>query len=91
MGEKIDLIVKRDGKTKSKREVEFKDINLDERCELMDTMMIVSDRKNPKVFTNMIKCIKVATNMTDEQINEFANEEIFQLFGVIGEALNKKK
>ena len=91
MGEKIDLIVKRDGKTKSKREVELKDINLDERCELMDTMMIVSDRKNPKVFNNMIKCIKVATNMTDEQINEFANEEIFQLFGVIGEALNKKK
>ncbi len=40
MGEKIDLIVKRDGKTKSKREVELKDINLDERCELMDTMMI---------------------------------------------------
>jgi hypothetical protein len=29
--------------------------------------------------------------MTDEQINEFSNEEIMQLFQVIGDALNKKK
>jgi len=29
--------------------------------------------------------------MTDEQINDFTNEEIIELFKVIGDALNKKK
>ena len=68
-----------------------KDINLDERCELMDLMMQVSKENNSKFFTNMVQCIRVATNMTDEMINEFSNEEIMELFRVIGDALNKKK
>ena len=91
MANKIDLVVKRDGKTESKREVTLKDINLDERCELVDLMMQVSREDNPKMFTNMVNCIRTATDMTDEQINEFSNEEIIELFKVIGDALNKKK
>ena len=91
MANKIDLVVKRDGKTESKREVTLKDINLDERCELVDLMMQVSKEDNPKMFTNMVNCIRTATDMTDEQINEFSNEEIIELFKVIGDALNKKK
>ena len=87
----IDLVVKRDGKTKSKREITLKDINLDARCELVDLMMQVSKENNPKMFTNMVNCIRVGTDMTDEQINEFTNEEIIELFKVIGDALNKKK
>ena len=39
MSNKIDLVVKRDGKTESKREITLKDINLDERCELVDLMI----------------------------------------------------
>ena len=91
MANKIELVVKRDGKTESKREVTLKDINLDERCELVDLMMQVSRENNPKMFTNMVNCIRVGTDMTDEQINEFSNEEIIELFKVIGDALNKKK
>ncbi len=89
--EKIDLVIKRDGKVKSKREVTLKDINLDDRCELMDLMMQVSKENNTKFFTNMVNCIRVATDMTDDMINEFSNEEIMELFRVIGDALNKKK
>ena len=91
MANKIDLVVKRDGKKESKREVTLKDINLDERCELVDLMMEVSKDSNPKMFTNMVNCIRVGTDMTDEQINEFSNDEIIELFKVIGDALNKKK
>tara|TARA_Y100000401_G_scaffold117351_1_gene125761 strand:+ start:1258 stop:1533 length:276 start_codon:yes stop_codon:yes gene_type:complete len=91
MSKKIELVIKRDGKVKSKREVTLKDINLDERCELMDLMMQVSKERNSKFFTNVVNCIRVATDMTDEQINEFSNEELFQLFKVIGDALNEKK
>tara|TARA_R110000824_G_scaffold174627_6_gene352801 strand:- start:349 stop:624 length:276 start_codon:yes stop_codon:yes gene_type:complete len=91
MEKKIELVVKRDGKVKSKREVTLKDINLDDRCELMDLMMQVSKDNNAKFFTNMVNCIRLATNMTDDMINEFANEEIIELFKVIGEALNEKK
>ena len=91
MGNKIDLVIKRDGKVESKREVELKDINLDERCKLVDLMMQVSREENPNMFTNMVNCIRTATNMTDEAINDFTNEEIIELFKVIGEALNKKK
>ena len=91
MANKIELVVKRDGKTESKREVTLKDINLDERCELVDLMMQVSRENNPKMFTNMVNCIRTATDMTDEQINDFSNEEIIELFKVIGDALNKKK
>tara|TARA_R100000808_G_C2086763_1_gene108643 strand:- start:417 stop:692 length:276 start_codon:yes stop_codon:yes gene_type:complete len=91
MANKIDLVVKRDGKTESKREITLKDINLDERCELVDLMMQVSRQDNPKMFTNMVNCIRVGTDMTDEQINEFSNDEIIELFKVIGDALNKKK
>jgi hypothetical protein len=54
-------------------------------------MMQVSKENNPKMFTNMVNCIRVGTDMTDEQINEFTNEEIIELFKVIGDALNKKK
>jgi formylmethanofuran dehydrogenase subunit B len=91
MGNKIDLVIKRDGKVESKREVTLKDINLDERCKLMDLMMQVSKDGNTKFFTNLVQSIRIATDMTDEQINEFSNEEIMQLFQVIGDALNKKK
>ena len=91
MANKIDLVVKRDGKTESKREITLKDINLDERCELVDLMMQVSRQDNPKMFTNMVNCIRVGTDMTDEQINEFSNDEILELFKVIGDALNQKK
>ena len=91
MANKIELVVKRDGKTESKREVTLKDINLDERCELVDLMMQVSRENNPKMFTNMVNCIRTATDMTDEMINDFSNEEIIELFKVIGDALNKKK
>ena len=91
MGNKIDLVIKRDGKIESKREVILKDINLDDRCELVDLMMQVSKDNNPKMFTNMVNCIRTATDMTDEQINDFTNEEIIELFKVIGEAINKKK
>lgn len=88
---KIDLVVKRDGKVVSKREVVLKDISLDDRCELMDTMMLVTDKSNRKIFTHMVHCIRTATDMTDEHINEFSNDEIAELFKVIGEALDKKK
>ena len=57
----------------------------------MDLMMQVSKENNSKFFTNMVDSIRVATDMTDEQINEFSNEEIMELFRVIGDALNKKK
>ena len=89
--EKIDLVIKRDGKVKSKREVTLKDINLDERCELMDLMMQVSKEGDTKFFTNLVQSIRVATDMTDDMINEFSNEEIMELFKIIGDALNKKK
>ena len=91
MANKIDLVVERDGKVESKRQVTLKDINLDERCKLVDLMMTVSKEDNPNMFTNMVNCIRTATDMTDEQINEFSNEEIIELFKVIGDALNKKK
>jgi len=91
MANKIDLVIERDGKVESKRQVTLKDINLDERCELVDLMMQVSREDNPKMFTNMVNCIRVGTDMTDEQINEFNHEEIIELFKVIGDALNKKK
>ena len=91
MANKIDLVIERDGKVESKRQVTLKDINLDERCQLVDLMMQVSQDNNPKMFTSMVNCIRTATDMTDEQINDFTNEEIIELFKVIGEALNKKK
>jgi hypothetical protein len=91
MSNKIELVIKRDGKVESKKEVELKDINLDERCELMDLMMQVSKDKNSKFFTSVVNCIRIATDMNDEQINDFTNEELFQLFQVIGDALDKKK
>jgi hypothetical protein len=86
----ITLKVKRDGKLESTKKVQLKDINLDERCELMDLMM-TTNKDNSKFFTNIVNCIRVATDMTDEEINKFTNEELIELFKVIGDALNQKK
>ena len=86
----ITLKIKRDGKLESTRKVQLKDINLDERCELMD-LMLITNKDNSKFFTNIVNCIRVATNMTDDEINEFNNEELIELFKVIGDALNQKK
>ena len=69
---------------------DVKDLNLDERVKFTN---IVSKRGSLEkmLFGDYVQMIRIATNLTDEQINDFTDVEI----GLVGwkcyEVVNKKK
>ena len=71
-------------------EIEIEELSLDKREELnVFIWKMFNDKKG--MFGPSINVIRTATNMTDEQINELSNEQIFQAAIEISNIVNKKK
>ena len=68
---------------------DVKNLNLDERCEFNN--IVTKQAVDKMVWGDYVKMIRIATNLTDEQINDFTDVEI----GLVGwkcyEVVNKKK
>ena len=71
-------------------EIEIKDLTLDKREELN---IFIWEMVNSKtgMFGPSVNVIRRATNMTDDQINELSNDQIFQAAIGISNIVNKKK
>ena len=80
--------VKVEGKGFKPLEVELKDLNLTERAEIND---VIFDEKTPKNFSFWLDVIKKGTNLSDDDVHKYSNDEIFGIGGKIIIEMNKKK
>ncbi len=71
-------------------EIEVKEPNLDEREELNAFLYKMFNEKNG-MFGPSINIIRLTTNLTDEDINQYSNDQIFQIAIEISNFVNKKK
>tara|TARA_R110000824_G_scaffold286567_1_gene474697 strand:- start:81 stop:332 length:252 start_codon:yes stop_codon:yes gene_type:complete len=69
-------------------DVEIKQLNLTERAEINDLIMDKDIKKN---FSFWLDIIKRGTELIEDDINKFSNDEIYALGGQIIVEMNKKK
>ena len=69
-------------------DVEIKQLNLTERAEINDLIMDKDIKKN---FSFWLDIIKRGTELIEDDINKFSNDEIYALGGQIIDEMNKKK
>tara|TARA_R110000824_G_scaffold176451_1_gene355414 strand:+ start:5146 stop:5412 length:267 start_codon:yes stop_codon:yes gene_type:complete len=69
-------------------EVELKDLTLDERAEVNDAIM---DENQSKNFSFWINIIRKGTELSDDEINSYSQNEIYALGSKIINDMNKKK
>lgn len=69
---------------------EVKDLNLDERVEL-NTIITGRENLGKLEFGDFVKMIRMATTMTDDEINKFTDTEIITIANRCYEVVNKKK
>ena len=69
---------------------DVKDLNLDERIEF--NKVITNEGQYTKLsFGNFVQAVRVATTMTDEEINKLTDTEIIAIANRCYEVVNKKK
>tara|TARA_R110002020_G_scaffold144793_1_gene317949 strand:- start:140 stop:397 length:258 start_codon:yes stop_codon:yes gene_type:complete len=68
--------------------IEIKQLTLDERAEIND---MIIDTEISKNFSFWLKIIRIGTDWTDEEINNYSTDEIVAIAGSIIEETNKKK
>lgn len=71
-------------------EVEVREPNLDEREDLNALLYKMFNEKNG-MFGPSINIIRMMTKLTDDDINNYSNEQIFQIAIEISNFVNKKK
>ena len=70
--------------------LEVKDFNLNERIELNNLLYKFFNNKEG-MFGPAIDIVRMATDLDDNQINDYSNEEIFQIAIAVSNHVNKKK
>ena len=91
MSKTVKVVIKQGKKVISERDVVLKPPPLYGRAPPYDLIWEHLDAPNKKFFSRCVKMIQAATDYTDDEINGFSNEEIYQLFTHITEHVNKKK
>tara|TARA_R100000664_G_scaffold34247_1_gene55735 strand:+ start:13904 stop:14167 length:264 start_codon:yes stop_codon:yes gene_type:complete len=71
-------------------EIEVKEPNLDEREELNALLYKMFNDKNG-MFGPSINIIRMMTKLTDDDINNYSNDQIFLIAMTISNFVNKKK
>ena len=69
---------------------EVKDLNLDERVEF-NNIITKSGGVVNLGFGEFVEMVRIATTLTDEEINEFTDTEIISISNRCYEVVNKKK
>ena len=70
--------------------LEVKDFNLNDRIELNNLLYQFFNNKEG-MFSPAIDIVRMATDLEDEGINNYSNEEIFQIAIAVSNHVNKKK
>ena len=69
---------------------EVKDLNLDERVEY-NNILTRNGGINNIIFGDFVKMVRIATTLTDEEINQYTDTEIIAMANRSYEVVNKKK
>tara|TARA_Y100000004_G_scaffold127055_1_gene143040 strand:+ start:438 stop:734 length:297 start_codon:yes stop_codon:yes gene_type:complete len=91
----IHLEVKDGKKTILDKEVELKDLTIDEICEYEDILIehthtLQTDQPLSNIYKRTLKVIRLATNLTDDEIKDLGREGRMQLFRIIVDQSEKK-
>lgn len=91
----IHLVIKDKKKTILDREVELKDLNIDDVCEYEDLMIehtqaLSSETPLANIYKRTLKLIRLATNLTDNEIMDIGRDGRMKLFQLIVEQTEKK-
>ena len=70
--------------------LEVKDFNLNDRIELNNLLYQFFNNKEG-MFSPAIDIVRMATELSDEEINNYSNDEIFQIAIAVSNHVNKKK
>ena len=70
--------------------LDIKEFNLNERIELNNLLYKFFNNKEG-MFGPAIDIVKMATELSDEDINNYTNDEIFQIAITVSNHVNKKK
>ena len=70
--------------------LEVKEFNLSERIELNNLLYQFFNNKEG-MFGPAIDIVRMATELSDDEINDFSNDEIFQIAIAVSNHVNKKK
>ena len=70
--------------------LDIKEFNLTERIELNNLLYKFFNNKEG-MFGPAIDIVKMATELSDEDINNYTNDEIFQIAITVSNHVNKKK
>ena len=70
--------------------LDIKEFNLTERIELNNLLYKFFNNKDG-MFSPAIDIVRLATDMSDEQINIYSNDEIFSIAISVSNFVNKKK
>ena len=95
MKKKIQLVVKDGKKTILDKEVELKDLTIDEICEYEDMLIehsatLNSDRPLSNIYSRTLKVIRLATNLNDQQIKDLGRDGRMEVFRIIVDESEKK-
>ena len=71
-------------------QIEVKEFNLTEREDLNEDLYDFFNNKKG-MFKPAVRIIRLATVMTDEEINEYSNNQIYQMAIEISNVVNKSK
>ncbi|QDP56866.1 MAG: hypothetical protein Unbinned2716contig1004_40 [Prokaryotic dsDNA virus sp.] len=82
--------VKIEGENVKEVTFDVKDLNLDERIEL-NSIITGKDNVGKLEFGDFVKMIRLATTMSDDEINKFTDTEIIKIANTCYEVVNKKK
>ena len=80
--------VKVEGEGIKSFEVEFKELNLTQRAEINDIIFDTDVKKN---FSFWLDIIKRGTTLTDDDIHNYSNDEIYSIGAKVILEINKKK
>ncbi len=69
---------------------EVKDLNLDDRIEF-NNIIIKSGGIKKILFGDWVNMVRIATTLTDDQINDYTDTEILAIADECYEVVNKKK
>ena len=70
--------------------LEVKEFNLSERIELNNLLYQFFNNKEG-MFGPAIDIVRMATELSDDDINNYSNDEIFQIAIAVSNHVNKKK
>ena len=68
---------------------DVKNLNLDDRCEFNN--IVTKQPVDKMVWGDYVKMIRIATNLTDDDINDFTDTEVITVAWKCYEVVNKKK